>query len=533
MKIRQGASNNLIDEDECKKFLEKIAEDKQWTVFEVVNPSDLDLHVGDVTIENTCSHIFVYTNTPPGKLAVECFGYESLPLGRQTNGKVITLLPEHFAMLKVDVFVGELEEGVVCRIDGVSVRDKVIKMIPGTHECVYQKKDYKNQTIPFRVEPGVSMTLPLPGKWLRSEEWQQLERERKRKEKAKSIEKSCRTLMDVEPISNRVARLSTCGKILRNWSVPDTLGEQKHKELSTALADAMKRSYGAVLNDTAIPLRAIIQGADMEFLPKSRVVVEYPSDSSLDAQLTAHGYEPIPIPDGFCGMDFHVNPSMMRPLPVKLSILEKPDDVVCSIDGAEFPGDSVMALPGNHIIAFMRTDYIPIEENCTIQVGEPLSVHCPVKWKPSEVMLNLIAAEAAAESGDWERVKTLLAASKVRGDDARNRKMALNLRYEQRRQFMEMLDAAAIAYQEERWHEVIKRHFELKLKGYTMTSEDRNRVAVAIEKRASNLDMLKKIAATGDFGASDEKIDAEIKNFKAMAGLLTQEIEAAKKGGKQ
>ena len=120
----------------------------------------------------------------------------------------------------------------------------------------------------------------------------------------------------------------------------------------------------------------------------------------------------------------------------------------------------------------------------------------------------------------------------MRGEDGIKRKMALNLRYEQRKRFLKRLDEASSAYYEERWHDVVKLYFDLKLNGYSMTKEDRHHASVAIKKRSEHLEMLKKIAGTGDFGTSTEKIDAEIRSFEAMSGLILKEINAAEKRGR-
>ena len=537
-KLQQAVAAKLIDAKDSSVLMKEIETVRGWTVFEIVNHSDLDLKVGGIEIKNTDSHIFVFTNAPPETLAVECFGYESFPLGRQTDGKRVTLLPEHFALLKVEVSVGELEDGVSCRVDGISVKDKLIKVVPGAHECVYSKADYKVQTIPFRVEPGVAIALPGPGKWARSEEWLQKERDRKRAERAKAMEAECAALLKDEPISNRVERLAQCGKILRDWTAPDTLGEQKHKEFSARLAAAELRSFGAVVNETEHAFEAEVSGNAIKFPPKARVLVEYSAKEPLTAELRAHGYEPISFPEKFCGVDFHVVAAMVIPSPVEVSVLDRPEGVVFVVDGEEAPangegGAAFKALPGDHTLVYRRTDYEDVQVSFTVKIGEPLTLRCPYQWKASQGMVNLIAAEAAADKGDWNHVKTLLGAVNVRGESNLKRKMALNLRFEQRKRFLQRLDEAALAYHEERWHDVVKVHFDLKLNGYEMTQEDRERVAVSIEKRSGHLDMLKKIAGTGDFGASTEKIDAEIRSFRAMAGLLEKEIQAALKGEKQ
>ena len=531
-KMKQARASGLVDGKECADFLKEVEIAKGWTVFEIVNRSDLDLTVAGVQIKNTASHVFAYSNTPPESLSVECFGYESFPLGSQTDGKRLVLLPEHFAMLKVEVSVGVMEEGVTCRIDGISVAEKVVRLVPGSHECVYSKKDYKNQVIPFRIDPGTSVSLPKPGEWARSEDWLQRERDRKRAEQAKILEVKCAGFLLDEPISNRVDRLSECGKILRDWKTPDVLGEHRHKALSAALAAAERISIGAVVNDTRFEFEAKVGGETVKFPSHARMMVKYPSKAPLEAELFTHGYVPIPFPQKFCGVDFRVVSSMVKPSPVEVSIREKPDDVVCVVNGEERKGASFKLLPGEYKIQYMRPDYKDVQSTFTVNVGEPLKLNCPYKWEASEGMVNLIAAETAADSGAWNRVKTLLGYADVRGEDGIKRKMALNLRYEQRKRFLKRLDEASSAYYEERWHDVVKLYFDLKLNGYSMTKEDRHHASVAIKKRSEHLEMLKKIAGTGDFGTSMEKIDAEIRSFEAMSGLILKEINAAEKRGR-
>lgn len=532
-KIRQAAAKGLLDEKACALLLKDVQAARDWTVFEIVNRSDLDLKVGGVPIRNAGSHVFVYTNAPPETLSVECFGYESFPLGRQTNGKVVTLLPEHFALLKVDVSVGALDEGVVCRVDGVSVSGKTVRIVPGSHECVYSRKDYRDQTIPFRVDLGTPMALPRPGVWARSEEWLQRERDRARAEQAKALEATCGRLLADEPVSNRVGRLARCGRILRDRTTPDLLGEVRHKALAARLAAAEAQSVGAVVNGTDCALTATVAGAEVAFAPGTRTLVAYPSGHPLDAALAAHGYEPIPFPKGFCGTEFRVVPAMLKPAPVEVVVHGKPADVTCALDGKDVAGASFKALPGAHALVFRRPDHADVSLALTVKLGEPVGLACPARWTPTKALESLVAAETAAEAGDWNRVKALLGEADVRGEAALNRKMALSLRFEQRRRFLKRLDEAALAYHEERWHDVVKIHFDLKLNGYVMTREDRKRVAEAIRKRAGHLEMLRKIADTGDFGASAEKIDAEVRSFRAMAGLLEQELTSDRNEGKE
>ncbi len=175
IRSRAAYERGILTEEQFREIATEIIAYRRWVVFEVVNCSNIDVEIDGRTIGNGESDVFVYTNAPPQNLAATHKGYEPFPLGRQTNGKVLRLLPEYFELLKVPVTVGEIPRGVVCRVDGVPVRAKTLHLMPGTHECVYSRIDYKNQTMPFRVEIATPATLPRPGAWQRSESYEKRE----------------------------------------------------------------------------------------------------------------------------------------------------------------------------------------------------------------------------------------------------------------------------------------------------------------------------------------------------------------------
>jgi len=176
IRLRAGFESGLVEAGAMQEVKREIAARRKWTVFEVINCSNLDLAIDDLTLRNGESHTFIYTNAPPADLAATCLGYEPFPLGRQNNGHSVRLLPEYFELLKVAVDTGVFQDGVVCRVDGVPVRAGTIHIVPGSHECVYSKADYKDQALPFRVEPATPTRLPAPGIWTRSEDFNLRER---------------------------------------------------------------------------------------------------------------------------------------------------------------------------------------------------------------------------------------------------------------------------------------------------------------------------------------------------------------------
>ena len=160
-----------VDETAAKGLLAEIDRRRAWTVFDVENRSDIDLEIGGETVANGSSRLFVYTNAPPAGLAATHVGYEPLEFSPPLNGRRIRLFPEQLVMLSVQMKLPNLETGIVCRVDGIMVRGKSVRLVPGSHECIYSRVDYKDQSFPFRVEPNKPSTIPPPGVWMRTDEW--------------------------------------------------------------------------------------------------------------------------------------------------------------------------------------------------------------------------------------------------------------------------------------------------------------------------------------------------------------------------
>ena len=74
--------------------------------------------------------------------------------------------------LPVRVELPFFENDVSCRIDDRPCAPKeTIELKPGSHECIYSKKDYEIQRIPFTVHVKVETVVPEPGFWNRTNEY--------------------------------------------------------------------------------------------------------------------------------------------------------------------------------------------------------------------------------------------------------------------------------------------------------------------------------------------------------------------------
>ena len=163
--IRSAVASGRLLGSAGDELLAEIERRREWTVFRVDNRSGLDISIGDVAMSNGTARVFVYTNAPPDGLAAVHDGYEPFPLGVQANGRNVCLYPEHFTQMRVSVSLPDVDDGVTCRVDGVPVRGGAVRLMPGSHECVYSRSDYIEQSMPFRVEAGESAMLPSPFRW--------------------------------------------------------------------------------------------------------------------------------------------------------------------------------------------------------------------------------------------------------------------------------------------------------------------------------------------------------------------------------
>lgn len=168
--LKTAAGFGVIPNGEISELDQMIRDRRKWIVFEISNRTGMELEIGEKRLSNGESFVFVYTNAPPKDLAAAHKGYEPFPLGRQTNGKKLTLTPDYFELLKVAVETGPIPSNVVCRVDGVPILQGTIHLMPGTHECVYSRKGFRDITKPFEVEISTPTRLPPPGRWVRNEE---------------------------------------------------------------------------------------------------------------------------------------------------------------------------------------------------------------------------------------------------------------------------------------------------------------------------------------------------------------------------
>ena len=105
---------------------------------------------GNHTVEYRREGYFNQTNTFKAELAAK---------------RVEVPAPGVWRVLKAVVFLPELEDGVVCRIDGKEVTTPT-ELLLGMHTNVYIRNGYENQTNVLEIIDATPMTLARPSRWI-------------------------------------------------------------------------------------------------------------------------------------------------------------------------------------------------------------------------------------------------------------------------------------------------------------------------------------------------------------------------------
>ena len=508
--LKSEVEAGRIDDETARALADEIAVRREWTVFEVVNRSGLELSIGGLSLPNGQTKVFVYTNAPPAELVAEHTGYEPFVFDTGMNGRSVTLISEHFTMLRVAMRAPSLQEGVVCRVDGVRVRGETVRLMPGTHECVYSLAGYRDQSIPFRVEPNTPSSLPSPGAWVRSDEWQKLQDENERKKRSESLERKISQLLADEPVTTRQARLKQCERLLSQWSTPAALGETKLAECRKRLKAAAERGVGAIVNDTRFELNAVFSDGSAALAHKGRTVVVFDlAKGPPSLEVAEPGYERIPLSSAFNGSEVRIADDAIRPLPVRVSLPEPFDEMTCVVDGVLAKGD-IMVVPGNHVCVFRRPDYFDVRREFSVKAGESWSLPAPSQWKETDGLAALVAAEAAISGGDWSRAETLLSSVKVTGADRVRRMNEVVSSVKRHKKLLLRLDDVAAAYMDGRWKDVIDIYSELVASGHRLTDEDVSRITKAAKSAKDAFEMRRQSAERRGLRAEVEASEAGI-----------------------
>jgi hypothetical protein len=152
----------------------------------------------------------------------------------------------------------------------------------------------------------------------------------------------------------------------------------------------------------------------------------------------------------------------------------------------------------------------------------------PYRWKETDGLAMLVAAEVAAENGDWNQATALFQSVDVKGRDNQKRERELGERIKRHKHFLLRIDAAVAASMDGRWMDVLKAYADLVSDGYVLTSEDRRRIDAADQNARGNLKMRRDVAGRSGSDMAVRKVDSEISQLDELVKAISAAEEQRK-----
>lgn len=355
----------------------------------------------------------------------------------------------------VFVEIPGLDEDVVCRIDGTEAKGKV-KIVPGKHHCVYEKKDYLSQTNSFGVIPGRAMSLSGPRTWKPTEDlkklrdavklaeqkswaavdeaiqgvtvvapenvkelkslgvkvsaWKQQEADRIRKEKEaaeqklaverKEVKDEFENLLALEPITGRRDRIEKAKKLLQAEKTRLIFAKNEIDEWKSRVQEEAHWVVGRIKNDCDFGFSV----GDIAISPDESRVIKYDDRQSQGVIVRARGYVDRKVAKELDGTDLVISGGQWTMSDVLVKIEGATKGVKCVFNGEQVNGEFKVK-PGNYSLVFKRDGYESQSFDFFAKLYDGCTVAVPREWSPLPVDVSVPVLD--------DDVKCYLGASQV------------------------------------------------------------------------------------------------------------------------
>lgn len=339
----------------------------------------------------------------------------------------------------VVVEIPRLDEDVVCRVDGTEATGKV-KIVPGKHQCVYEKKDYHSQTNSFDVIPGREMSLSGPRSWKPTEDlkklrdavklaelgswaaveeaiqgvtvvapenvkelkslgvkvaaWKQKEADRIRKEKEaaeqklaaerKEVKDEFENLLALEPITGRRNRIEKAEKLLQAEKTRRVFVKNEIEEWKSRVQEESHWVVGRIRNDCDFRFSA----ADMAIAPGESRVIKYDDRQSQGVVVRARGYVDRKVAKELDGVDLTISGGQWTMSDVLVKIEGATKGIKCVFNGEQVNGEFKVK-PGSYSLVFKRDGYESQSFDFTAKLCDGCTVAVPREWSPLPVDVSV------------------------------------------------------------------------------------------------------------------------------------------------
>lgn len=440
--LTRAKSEGRISDAAFKEVENRINECARWKVGVIQNKTEHTAAFVGKKIDSLTDRVVVFTNDIPAGAAIEIEGYEPVLVGAERfDGRAILLLPTDLIEQKggTTVRLSQVDDGVVCIVDGVARQAGEFALRRGRHRVVYRRtqqtypgvNDFKEQEFDFATSPDRVTDVPRPrADWIHTEDFKTADKNAVRVAKGRKLVAEIRVNLEPAPVDGRRKRLQTAHGLLEDWKTAEILaavGSGTQKGLK-ALYDAEERRIrGIVKNLAGAPATVTTDGEPVVVPAKGEAMVTFEREWPRESYVHVPGYEFKFLPrsrEDFDGKTFVVDPAKLVPLPVEITVPELETGVKCFVDGVEKKSGSRFELrPGDFECVYTRPDHEPQKFSFVVKMGEKRTLPMPGAWERSGFFSGIGSAIRTIGEGSAGLAKTVKKEVGTVEDEAHRREL--------------------------------------------------------------------------------------------------------------
>ena len=215
---------------------------ESWCVSIVKNGCANSIWVDGTEIPVGGSKVMVYEDGHPENGIVSRPGFKTLHLPKDIDGKVHEVTDEAFVAKPVRFSLPTFSDDVRCELEGRSWNSgETVELMPGYYKCRYMRDTYKTQEVTFSVYANAEVKVPEPRGWVHTDEFLELERQRKAAEAKRLAEERKRQAAEAMQRAEEEKRKEMAAKRKADEERRKAEEEQRKAEEAKRRAEEEKR----------------------------------------------------------------------------------------------------------------------------------------------------------------------------------------------------------------------------------------------------------------------------------------------------
>lgn len=283
---------------------------------------------------------------------------------------------DRFMSEPVAVSVPQLDQGVICLVDGERREWGSFDLKPGSYRYRYEREGFESQSGMLEVKPGEPVRLKPPAAWETISEAAERKRAENMKAMQDAVRDKCAELWANEPVDDRQDRLESAGVRVAKAIFDGVLTEDGAKALLDEINRRKKWAVGKVKNECSVPITV----GGHRVAPGTTELIVFESGIPDEWFAEAEGYERKQLLRDFDGCTLTFDSLDFVPLDVLITIPAIGSGVTCHFEGVSV-SDAVRLKPGSYSCIYKKRGYEDQTIHFEVRPAQPMMLPSPSAWK--------------------------------------------------------------------------------------------------------------------------------------------------------